>query len=368
MNKKTLVLYTIVVVIVTAIVTHSIVRLGGSGVGYAELNEAYNVLSEEYYEYFDHDVAIEGAIRGMAEALGDPYTSYMNAEEYSKFEESITGMYSGIGVIFSGNEEDDCVTVVSPIDGTPAARAGLASGDKLLFVDGVAVTSTKLDDASSRMRGQAGTKVVITVLKVGETQAIDIELTRENITLETVRSEMFGNVGYIRISSFEENTASDFNTHLENVLNKGATGLILDLRGNPGGLVNSAIDIADEFLSSGVIVYTENKRGEQDFETADEESVDIPLVLLIDEGSASSSEILTGALKDNERARVIGEKTFGKGIIQGLFTLSDGGRIKVTIAKYFTPNGSDINKVGIEPDELIEDEQDQLNRALELLK
>ena len=255
-------------------------------------------------------------------------------------------MYGGIGVVVTPGE-DNLITVVSPIEDTPGERAGIKPGDKIIKVDGEEFTADEMDEAVKKMKGQPDTSVTITILRTdknGNNQQIDLKIVREQIRLQTVKSDVIeGNIGYIKISSFDELTYDDFKKQLDSLMNKNISGLILDLRNNPGGLLDVCVDIADELLGEGIIVYTQTKDGEKQYEYSNKKHVDIPLVVLVNEGSASASEILAGAIKDHNRGVLIGNKTFGKGIVQRIRQLKDGSGFKLTVSEYFTPKGINIH-------------------------
>jgi len=365
----------LLIILATAVLSSSATYFfAGHTNNYSLVDKAYTMLKDNYYEEIDEQKAEIGMLYGLAASMGDPYTSYLSAEEYEYYDNILTGSYSGVGLSLSGNEEDDLVTVVSAFPNTPASEAGLSSGDKIITVDGTAVTSLKIDEAASKMKGKEGTEVKLTVLKAGQKTPVEITLKRRKIELETTSGKLInGNIAYIKINSFEGRTAEEFSSKFNALCNQGARKLIIDLRDNPGGLVHEATAIAECFLDKGnAIVYTEDKNGKQDWVYADNANANIPIVILENEGTASASEILIGALKDNKAATVVGEKSYGKGVIQKLFPLTplktSDGYLKITIARYFTPNGIDINHKGIEPDHKISGDEAQLNKAIELLK
>lgn len=329
-------------------------------------------LDSKYYKEIDKEKMWEGALRGIADSLGDPYTTYMTMNEFDSLNTLLTGEYSGVGLTISYDPDDKHVIVVSPMEGGPAQRAGIKAGDKIIAVDGTAVWGDKLDDAGQRMRGLEGTSVKLSVVKDGEdvTNSVDIDIVRENIVMESVSSEMIDGVGYVRVTTFDQETDRAFSKAVLNLRQSGAKGIIVDLRGNSGGVLDAACNMADVFLpKNAVIVYTQDKQGNKKYYNARTDGNSTPLVVLVDEGSASSSEIFAGALKDHGRATLIGKKTFGKGLVQTILPVvgvghnPDGasgdasvegkfisGYVKVTVAQYFTPSGSNIDKIGIVPD------------------
>lgn len=324
---------------------------------YSKLIGLENHIKDNFLKDVDENKLMEGQLKGLFQALEDPYSVYMTEEEFISFAEHTQGLYGGIGVIVTPGD-DNLITVVSPIEGTPGERAGLKTGDKIIKVNGEEFTADNMDKAVKLMKGEPKTTVSITVLrkdKDGKNDYIDIDIVREEIRLVTVKSDVIQeDIGYIKITSFDELTYEDFKKDLNTLMNKNVSGIILDLRNNPGGLLNVCVDIADEFLGEGVIVYTETRHGERAYERSNKKHIDIPLVLLVNEGSASASEILAGAVRDHNRGILIGNKTFGKGVVQRIRELSDGSGFKLTVSEYFTPNGTNIHGIGIEPDIIID--------------
>ncbi|MEN1759144.1 S41 family peptidase [Anoxynatronum sibiricum] len=350
--------------------------------GLYKLTSLKEFLLQEYYQELDEETLLDGAIRGMFESVDDPYTTYLDARDYSDLMMSTRGTYGGIGIIVTA-DEDGFVSVISPIEGTPGERAGLATGDRILRVDDESVSGNRLDDAVSLMRGEPNTEVVLELMKRNQRESIEVIIMRETIRIQSVRSEIMENdIGYLRISSFDEQTARDFQTHMDTLERSGVTQLILDLRNNPGGLLNQANRIADLLLGEGLIVYTEDRHGNRREEMSDKKMYEMELVVLINEGSASASEILAGAIQDHQRGVLVGTTSFGKGLVQELQQLPDGTGFKYTVSQYFTPNGRYIHDTGIEPDVVVEipeelldemhevtEENDlQLQKAIELLQ
>ena len=334
-------------------------------------------IEEEYYQDVDSKTLMEGAIKGMFESLDDPYSAYFTQEEYESYMASATGIYEGIGVVVSEDDNQNTF-VIAPQKGTPADLAGIQSGDQIIRVDGEDVTTLGVDEVVSRVRGPADSQVTVTIARDG--QEMDFTLTRSSIETTTVDSRVIDGVGYIQISEFASNTAEEFNSQLDNLLSQNITGLVIDLRSNPGGNVQVAVDIADRLLGETVVVYTEDKDGNRtDYKSDAAEELDLPMVVLVDGGSASSSEILAGALQDTQAATLVGTTTYGKGVVQIIKGLDGEGGFEVTNSEYFTPNGRDIQGVGLEPDVTIEatdymvnnyftDEEDvQLQQALEVI-
>ncbi len=338
-------------------------------------------LLKNYYKDLDENELMEGAIKGMFDSIGDPYTSYMNIEEYKDLMTRTQGIYGGIGVIVAPGD-DGYVTVVSPIENTPGEKAGLMTGDRIVSVNGEVIFGDKLDYAVELMKGKPGTEIVLSILRKGREESFDVNITREEIRLETVRSEVVENdIGYIRISMFDERTSEDFREHLQSLKDKNVKGVILDLRNNPGGLLDECVEIADEILGEQVIVHIKDRSGNRKAEKSDKRQLEVPISVLVNGGSASASEILAGAIKDGEKGKIIGTTTFGKGLVQQVKPLTDGTGFKLTTSEYLTPNGISINGVGIEPDIVVElpeelddeseiepGEDTQLKKAVEILR
>jgi len=345
--------------------------------GIKKLIELKNKISADYYKDTDDNTMMDGAIKGMYDSLGDPYSTYFTKDEYSDFMEMATGEYEGIGVVVTQDDEGH-TSVIASQKGTPAEAAGIKTGDRIIKVDGEDVSTIGSEAVVSKVKGPADTTVSLTILRGEET--IDLALVRKAIQVETVGSRVIGNKGYIQISEFGNNTATNFDTQLNALLAQNITGLVIDLRNNPGGGVQQAVNIADRLLGDTVVVYTVDKAGKKTEYTSDAtQQLALPIVVLINEGSASSSEILAGALQDTGAATLVGTKSFGKGIVQEVISLADGSGIKITNSEYFTPNGNNINKIGLQPNDVIDasdymknsaftDEQDvQLQKALEVL-
>ncbi|NLN48972.1 MAG: S41 family peptidase [Clostridiales bacterium] len=306
-------------------------------------------IDKNYLEFVDSQVLMEGAAKGLFDSLDDPYSIYMNEKEFNEFNESTSGIYGGIGVIVT--EKDGYVTVVAPIEDTPGDKAGLRTGDRIIKVDDIDTMGIGLDKATSLMKGKKGTKVKLTIIRDDKESPIAIDIKREEIVLKTVKSETLeDDIAYIRISMFDQDTGKEFKKAIKEVDTNTIKGLIIDLRQNPGGFVKQCIDVADELLDKGIIFYTEDKYKNRDITYSKEGKVSVPYILLVDGGSASASEIVAGAVKDRKEGLIIGEKTFGKGLVQTVEKLNDGSGFKLTTQKYYTPNGISINKIGIEPD------------------
>lgn len=351
---------------------------------FRKLASIKNKLQEVYVDYdeLNEDELLDGAISGMVNSIGDPYTVYLDKDDYESLMTTTTGSYAGIGIYVSALNGN--LVVVAPIEDTPAAEAGLKSGDIISKVDGTEVTGNDMDKAVSMMKGTPGTDVTLTIYREGEGYK-DITLTRAIITLKTVKYQMLdNNIGYIRITTFDENTAKNFKEALGDLKGSGMKGLIIDLRDNPGGLLSTSTQIADMLLGKGTIVYTIDANGKRDDITSDDSKLDMPLVLLVNGGSASASEILSGAVRDFDAGTLIGTKTFGKGLVQSIIDFKDGTGLKVTTARYYTPSGECIQGTGITPDIVVElneeqqekydegtldfDEDPQMQKAVETIK
>ncbi|MEM6839132.1 MAG: carboxyl-terminal processing protease CtpA [Cyanobacteria bacterium P01_C01_bin.120] len=314
---------------------------------------------ERYLErdYANHEEAYV-AIREMLASLDDPYTRLLPPEQYRSLQTSTTGELTGVGLQIAKDEANQSLEVIAPIEGSPAAAAELQPHDRILAIDGHSTQTLTLDEAAGYMRGPVGTTVILTVSRQQQAPQ-DISLTRDLINLSSVvtRLEPISEeltVGYIRLTQFNGNATSEVATTIKTFEAQGANAYILDLRNNPGGLLNAGIEIARLWLDDGTIVYTFDRRGVLDsFDARGMALTNDPLVLLVNEGTASASEILAGALQDNRRAQLVGNTTFGKGLIQSLFDLSDGSGLVVTVAKYKTPANHDINRVGIRPDKTV---------------
>jgi carboxyl-terminal processing protease len=308
------------------------------------------------------------AVREMLEKLEDPYTRFMDPEQFQSMQIDTSGELTGVGIQITQEEESKEITVISPIEGSPAAEAGILSKDVIIKVDNTAALGLDINEVVSLIRGPVNTQVTLTILR--DQQQLTFTLTRALIELRAVRSSYkstaSGGVGYIRLTQFNSNAYKEMRTAMRELKQKNVNGFILDLRSNPGGLLYESRDIAQLWLGKATVVSTVNRRGDVDrLFSGNNQLTDKPLVVIVDGGSASASEILAGALQDNGRALLVGTTTFGKGLVQSVHPLEDGSGLAVTISKYFTPNGRDINKKGIEPDvkvELTEEQRELLTR------
>lgn len=314
-------------------------------------------VKRDYVEPIDDGVLMESAIRGMVSDL-DPHSQYLDADEYRDIRISTTGSYTGIGIEVS--EVDGVVRVITPMAGSPAARSGIRSGDQIIAVDDVTIEASTLHETISRMRGRAGSKISVTVLR--DDEAITHEMRREIIRVASVHHEaLSSNYGYVRVNQFSETTARELSRAIDALQDgKGGMldGLVLDLRNNPGGVLDAAVDVSDLFLDSGVIVTAEGRTADSRFRRSAHRGDVLDgaeLVVLVNQGSASASEIVAGALQDHGRAVIVGTPTFGKGLVQTVMPLSKGRAIKLTTSRYYTPSGDSIHETGITPDVYIED-------------
>lgn len=317
--------------------------------------EALEEVIDEYYykdEDIDTDKMIEGMYAGLVDSLGDPYSAYYTAQEWKDMLADTEGIYYGIGAYLQLDTATGLARINGVIANTPAEEVGLRADDIIYMIDNEEIQGLKLTEIVSRIKGEAGTTVHLTVYREGETDYLEFDVERRKIESPTVNYEMYDNgVGYIQITEFDEVTTDQFKEALAVIKGSKAKGLILDLRSNPGGSLPVVVDIARSILPKGLIVYTEDKYGERDEYTCDgKNELDIPLVVLIDGNSASASEILAGAIKDYGKGTLIGTTTFGKGIVQRVLPLTDGTALKLTISSYYTPKGNNIHGIGIDPD------------------
>lgn len=311
------------------------------------------MLEQKYIGEIDEEMMIDGAIKGYVEGIGDPYTTYLTKDEMKEFTEETNSEYVGIGVYLTNNKADNTILVVGIMKAAPALDAGMQAGDVIEKVNDIAYTGDQLDDAIKILKGEEGTNVKVTILRDGK--EIDLTITRKKITVEHVASQMLeNNIAYIQVDSFDSGVAKAFEQQITELKNGGAKGIIIDLRSNGGGIVDEATGIADLFLKKNeTILITKGKEDKEEVTISKNDPIiqDIPVVVLVNEGTASASEILAGALKDKyPSTTIVGKKTYGKGVIQTLYNLSDGSGLKVTTEEYYTPNHNKINKEGIKPD------------------
>jgi carboxyl-terminal processing protease len=350
-------------------------------IDFSLLKKAWDQVSTDYVDQdkIDKTKMTYGAVAGMVEAIGDPYTEFFNPEEAKKLEEDISGSFEGIGLQLG--VKNSKIIAVSPIKGTPAEKAGIRPGDVIVAVDNKPTTDIAVDEVVNMIRGTKGTKVVLTISRSGTDGTKDIEIIRDTIKVPSMEYEIKESadgkkIAHITLYQFSDSVYQDFKNASVEILNSNVSGIVLDMRSNPGGLVNQATAIAGWFLDRGALVLTEqDKNGEKTELKANGPSnfASIPLVVLVNEGSASASEILAGALKDDRKAPIIGMTSFGKGTVQKIVNLDDGSSLKITIAKWYTPSGVRIQDTGIEPDikvdltseDYTQDKDPQLDRALQ---
>ena len=353
-KKSVLVVCSIVLVLAVAVGTVMVVNPFGpfDFADFLKLNTGVAVLRKNFYESVDGKKIVDGALLGASYSMEDPYTVYMDTDTAKSFMESVdSDDYSGVGLYITNDTEDNRVTVVAPLSDTPAEKAGIVSGDKILEINGTAVSGENIDSVAADLKGGEGTEVKLKVLKKASGETLDITLTRATIKRETVSSKMVNsNTGYIQITQFGVNTYEEFSQQFNSLVDKGMKQLVIDLRNNPGGYVEVAVQIADTFIDDGEIVYTLDKNNKKRDYKAEKGAVRLPISIITNGGSASASEILTGALKDHGLAKSVGEKTFGKGVTQIPYQFSDGSIMKITDSRYYTPNGICIDKEGIQPD------------------
>lgn len=346
------------------------------------LKKYREIIDKYYLGEIDETKLEEGAIKGYIEGLGDPYTEYISKEDMETYLDDTMGNFVGIGIYMIKNTQYDKIQVLSTIKGGPAEKAGIQAGDIILNVDGVEYKADDMTAASNNIKGEEGTKTSIEILRGTET--IKFELTREKVKVNQVEGNILeNNIGYIKFTSFDETTADDFKAKFEELSKKGIKSLIIDLRNNGGGIVDQALEIADYVTEkNSVLLYEVDKENKETVKKAENDPIiNMPIVILTNENTASASEILAGALKDLGKAKTVGTTTYGKGVIQQILKLSDGSGLKITIEEYQTPNRKRINGVGIEPDEKVElpegvnsllnveeSNDTQLQKAIDMLK
>ena len=319
--------------------------------------EIFSKIKSDYVENIEDSTLLKNAIRGMLQGL-DPHSAYLDKDAYKELQEGTSGEFGGLGI--EVGYEDGFVKVISPIDDTPAKRAGIKAGDLIIRLDGKSVKGISLMEAVKMMRGKPGSEIELTILRGGEEKPFNVTIVRDIITVKNIKAETIESAfGYIRISNFQIHTVDDLSkalVKLENENNNMLKGLVLDLRNNPGGLLNAAVGVSDLFLDEGLIVYTEGrvKGSKLKFNAKPSEMFkDIPIIVLVNGGSASASEIVAGALQDHRRAIIMGERTFGKGSVQTILPMNDETALKLTTARYYTPSGRSIQASGIEPDMIV---------------
>lgn len=346
------------------------------------LNKYKSIIDKYYLGEVDEEKLKEGAIKGYIEGLEDPYTEYIAKEDMEDYLEDTMGNFVGIGIYMVKNTEVDKIQVLAPIKNSPAEKAGILPGDLIVAVDDISYTADDMTEVSTKIKGEEGTSVKVEILRGTETKIF--ELTRETIKINPVEGKLLNNhIGYIEFSSFDEGTAEDFKAKYEELQKQGIDSLIIDLRNNGGGIVDEALKIADYIADKGsVLLYEIDKNNNEKVEKSENDpTINVPIIILTNENTASASEILAGALKDLGKAKTVGTTTYGKGVIQQVLSLPDGSGLKITTEKYLTPNKTEINEIGIEPDEIVklpdtventfaveEKDDTQLQKAIEMLK
>ncbi|MCC2717454.1 S41 family peptidase [Finegoldia magna] len=352
-----------------------------NGIPLAKINKIENLIDQYYLFDIDKNKQQEGAVEGYVKALGDPYSEFLTKEEMDSLNQQTEGEYAGVGIVVTPSETG-AITVVSAIKGSPAFEKGIKKDDIILKINGKDYNASQMNDAVKVMKGKPNTDVKLTIARMENktSKIFDVNITRRMISLTTVNSQKIGDIGYINITQFDRKTDKEFIEQYENLKKQNVKSIVLDLRNNPGGLLDSTVKIADYLLPQGVIVKTVDKNKKEDVQKSDSSEQNLPMVVLVNGSSASASEILTGALKDYKKATIVGEKTFGKGIVQTIIPMEKGEGLKLTISEYFSPNGNKIHKQGVKPDVEIKldekakgigvefmKEDNQLQKALEIL-
>lgn len=363
MSKKTVLILFIFFAVASAGISigrWTVASVNAEGEIYEELklfSEAISLVRKNYVEEVKPKDLIYGSIKGMLGSL-DPHSSFMTPEQYKEMQVDTKGEFGGVGIQIG--MKDGMLTVIAPIEDTPAYQAGIKAGDKIIKINNDFTKELSLQDAVSKMRGAPGSPVKITILREGWKETRDFTIKREVIKIKSVKSKILDDgIGYIKINQFQEQTSSDLSTNMDKLLKDNITALVLDVRNNPGGLLNSAIDVSSQFLSPGkLVVFIKDKKGEKIEYRSNKNAGNstIPMVVLVNQGSASASEIVAGALKDWNRAVIIGTQTFGKGSVQSVVPMNDGSALRLTTAKYYTPKGISIQSTGITPDIVVKTE------------
>ena len=374
-RKTHLIVISIILIIVTAVI--SVTAVNPFGIKnldkFIKFSITSKLLQHQYYQDIALDEAAEMSILGFTAATNDPYTSYIWGDDMISYLEQLEGNYCGVGLYIENDTEENLISVASAIEGGPAFEAGIKSGDKILMIDGKNYAGTELSEAASYMKGEENTEVTLTIRRAETNDVNDITLIRRNIEIDTLSSKMLEkNIGYIKMTQFTEGVSEKLLTELHNLKEDGMQGLILDLRDNPGGLLNEAVSCASIFVPTDkIITYTLNKNErKEEFLSIETDKISIPMVILLNGGSASASEVLSGALRDYELATIIGEKSFGKGVVQSVIPIGFDAMLTVTNSTYYSPSGKCIHNSGIQPDieiKLLENTDNQLDAAVEFL-
>lgn len=377
MSRRKLIAGSILLVVVTFVLTSSLFLYllnakTGDLASTVKFFRALQVVKSRYVEEVPMETLMTGAVKGMINSLGDPHSIYMDAKLFKEFMIETEGSFGGVGIVLG--VKDKTLTVVSPIEGTPGDKAGIKSGDQIVKIEGKDTKDMALDEAVSKIRGPEGTAVTLTIKRNQELK--DYTLTRSNIQIKTVAGKMLpDNIGYIRISMFNEHTGADFSRKYQELEKEGMKALVLDLRDNPGGLLEESVRVSGKLVPKGTVVSVVTRDGHRETHTSKLEAAKYPLAVLVNGGSASASEIVAGAVQDTEAGTLVGTKTYGKGSVQTILKLDGATAMKLTIAKYLTPKDRSINGVGIEPDVKVEasDAKEsgkdiQLDKATEIVK
>ena len=333
-----------------------------------KLNHIHQIIENNFIGDFDLELAVEMMFAGFVYGAGDPYTVYMDEATFASFREETEGSFIGIGVSITVDITDNRILIISPFEGSPAFEAGILPGDKIVRINGYEVFGDGINEAIRMMRGEVGTEVVVTIFRESNGTTFDVPIIRDVIEVETVRSSLLdGNIGYIRISQFDRVTHRQFADAYENLIEQNIEGLILDLRNNPGGLLNVVIDITDMLIPEGIITFTEDAQRRRVYaHSSSDQQIEIPLIVLVNGNSASASEVLSGAVMDTGVGELLGTTTFGKGLVQNIFPLRDGSAVKVTVQRYFTPAGTSIHGTGITPNHYVEMDVELTNNLMRI--
>lgn len=377
MKRFSIILLPLFLVIAALNTINAIAKDESTYKGLSDFTRVLDLVERNYVEDVDSEKLTTGAIEGMLKTL-DPYSVYLTPERYKEIEIGTSGEFGGVGMEIT--VENDVLTVITPIEGTPAAKAGIKPEDQILAIEGKSTRGMAVHEAVSRLRGLKGSSVKVTVKSKGAKNPREVTLIRDIIRVESVKSKLLdNNIGYIQLSQFQEKTSDEMRDallKLQAASGGKLKGIVLDLRNNPGGLLTQAVEVADEFMDKGLIVSVRGKSGTQPTEyyaTKNGKFQDYPLIVVVNKGSASASEVVAEALQDSKRASILGTKTFGKGSVQTIIKLENGSGLKLTTAKFYAPSGRSINEVGVMPDIIVENDKDesrdiQLERALELIR
>ncbi|MDO4166739.1 MAG: S41 family peptidase [Eubacteriales bacterium] len=329
----------------------------------ATLIERY--IDQYFLDEVDEEKMADSIYKGIVSGMGDEYAAYYTKDEYETITEKTSGTYCGIGAYVTTNTETGAITIIKPITDGPADKAGLKAGDIIYAVDGTKVTGEDLSQVLALIKGEVGTQVKLQIVRSGESDYLDFTLTREEIKEDTVNSRMLSDtIGYIQVTSFEEVTPEQFQDALTSLQKEGMKALVVDLRDNGGGLLNAAVDMLDMMLPKGLVVYTEDKKGvAEEYYAEDDDEIKMPVAILVNGNSASASEVFAGAMQDEQKAKLVGTTTFGKGIVQTIFDLQDGSALKMTTSKYYTPKGRNIHGTGLKPDIEVELDKSTLQQT-----